>query len=224
MSQTLRALLFLALTCWRNGAAAQSAEEPGADIFTQGLVAPNLDAEMGTPAETLAPPPTYTPPVSRGSGRSGCSGQHHRLVLEARLVADGARAHRRPRLARLQRPAGRRRPAAAGQPGRGRHRHPAARARRLSVHAAFGRAGATKRVTIADDDQMESLVLDAGGLELNAVVGDDQRDLAGADSPSKCCRQDETGELVTVVPKAAPGLVLRLSAGTYHVDQPLRRT
>ncbi len=28
---------------------------------------------------------------------------------------------------------------------------------------------------------------------------------------------DESGELVTVVPNAAPGRVLRLSAGTYHV-------
>jgi hypothetical protein len=84
------------------------------------------------------------------------------------------------------------------------------------VHAAFGRAGATKRVTIADDDQMESLVLNAGGLKLDSVVGED-RPIPAEQLSFEVLQQDETGEMVTVVPNAAPGRVLRLSAGTYHV-------
>lgn len=38
------------------------------------------------------------------------------------------------------------------------------------VHAAFGRAGATKRITLGDEARKESIVLDAGGLKLGAVL------------------------------------------------------
>ena len=220
MSQTLRALLFLALTVLANGAAAQSAEELGADIFTQGLVAPNLDAEMGTPAETLAPPPTYTPPLEAPAGAA--LGQNHRLVLEARLVADGhpltdglvwrvfsAQADADGQLPLVSQAEG---GTATLQLAPGDY----------LIHAAFGRAGATKRVAIADDDQMESLVLDAGGLELNSVVGDG-RAISPDQITFEVLRQDETGELVAVVPKAAPGQ--RIAALRRHLpcDQPLRQ-
>jgi hypothetical protein len=83
------------------------------------------------------------------------------------------------------------------------------------VHAAFGRAGATKKVTVADDDQLETLVLDAGGLQLNSVVGEDP--IPGSDLTQEILQESDTGELVTVVPNAAPGRVIRLSAGSYHV-------
>jgi hypothetical protein len=84
------------------------------------------------------------------------------------------------------------------------------------VHAGFGRAGATKRVAIADRDQMESLVLDAGGLKLGAVVGDEEP-VSAERLAFEILQQNEDGELVTVIPRATPGRVLRLSAGTYHV-------
>ena len=84
------------------------------------------------------------------------------------------------------------------------------------MHAAFGRAGATKRVTVADGDRRESVILDAGGLKLDAVVGEDEA--VSADRLSfEILREDEDGQLVTVVPKATPRLVLRLAAGAYHV-------
>ena len=38
------------------------------------------------------------------------------------------------------------------------------------VHASFGRAGATKRITVGKEAKRESLVLDAGGLKLDAVL------------------------------------------------------
>ena len=38
------------------------------------------------------------------------------------------------------------------------------------VHASYGRAGATKRITVGKDAKRESLVLDAGGLKLDAVL------------------------------------------------------
>lgn len=86
------------------------------------------------------------------------------------------------------------------------------------VHAAFGRAGATKRMAVGGEPKSEQLVLDAGGLKLNAVLS------GGARIPSKRLRfsvyegeADETGERALVVPNVRPDAVIRLNAGTYHV-------
>jgi hypothetical protein len=84
------------------------------------------------------------------------------------------------------------------------------------VHAAFGRAGATKRVTVTDDGHMESLVLDAGGMKLDAIVGDNEP-VSRENLRFEILQENEDGELVTIIPSATPGLVLRLAAGTYHV-------
>ena len=43
------------------------------------------------------------------------------------------------------------------------------------VHASFGRAGATKRITVGREGKRESIVLDAGGLKLNAVLAGGKR-------------------------------------------------
>ena len=84
------------------------------------------------------------------------------------------------------------------------------------VHAAFGQAEATKRITVGPGRQSESLILDAGGLKLDAVIGDDNP--AQPDRVSFEVAQDgPNGQRVTVLPKVAPGLILRLKAGTYHV-------
>ncbi len=84
------------------------------------------------------------------------------------------------------------------------------------VHAAFGRAGATKRVTISDDDQFESLVLNAGGLVLDSVVNEEQS--LPADRLSfEILQENEAGDLITVVPHAGKDSLIPLSAGTYHV-------
>ncbi len=84
------------------------------------------------------------------------------------------------------------------------------------IHAAFGRAGATKRVTVGDDDQMESLVLNAGGLILDSEVGEGNP--VPPDRLSfEIMQENANGDLVTVVPQASAGRLIRLSAGTYHV-------
>ncbi len=48
------------------------------------------------------------------------------------------------------------------------------------------------------------------------MVGDD-RPIPPGQLTFEVLQPDETGELVTVVPNAAPGRILRLSAGKYHV-------
>ncbi|MAW86519.1 MAG: hypothetical protein CMJ42_08330 [Phyllobacteriaceae bacterium] len=87
------------------------------------------------------------------------------------------------------------------------------------VHAAFGRAGATKRVTInPGETRAETLVLDAGGLKLNAMLS------GGVRIPAQKLKfsiydikEDENGDRALIIPDVKPGTVVRLNAGTYHV-------
>lgn len=86
------------------------------------------------------------------------------------------------------------------------------------VHASFGRAGATKRITVDRGARTESIVLDAGGLKLDAVLSDGQRIAAGKLKFSIYEEQpDATGERPLIVPDVSPNSVVRLNSGTYHV-------
>ena len=88
------------------------------------------------------------------------------------------------------------------------------------VHVAFGRAGATKKVKIASNEEpaMQTLVLDAGGMVLNAVSGNDVRippeELTFAIYSSEV---KEDGERGLIMDNVKPDEVVRLNAGTYHV-------
>ncbi|WP_156465002.1 hypothetical protein [Mesorhizobium sp. Root552] len=86
------------------------------------------------------------------------------------------------------------------------------------VHASYGRAGATKRITVEKEPHRESLVLDAGGLELDAVFS------GGGRIPPKKLRFSiyeaqaaANGERALIIPDVQPKTVVRLNAGTYHV-------
>ncbi len=86
------------------------------------------------------------------------------------------------------------------------------------VHAAFGRAGATKRITIGAQPKRETLVLDAGGLKLDATLSGGIRI-----PPAKLkfsiyeATENDAGDRTLVVPDVKPNTVVRLNAGTYHV-------
>jgi hypothetical protein len=213
MSLIVRVFVLFALVAGANAARAQSNDNPGVDIFTEGLVAPALESTLEPPADTLVAPESYAPPVAAGPAAPG---DKHDLRLEARLVADGpvlTEGMTWRVFSTL--------PNAEGQLPLVETAEGGATTVRLAagdylVHAAFGRAGATKRVTIANKNQTESMVLDAGGLRLDATVGESQP-IAPDQLSFEIQQQDETGEMVTVVPNATAGRVLRLSAGTYHV-------
>ncbi len=192
-----------------------SAQDAGSDIFAPSMVAPEDDFGIDSPPEDFAAPVPYAPSVD-GAPAAPFSMGVKRLMLEARLIESGeplrdgltwrvfgiepAEDGKLPLLATAQ----------GGvttvelAPGD------------YIVHAGFGRAGATKRVIVGDDDQMESLVLNAGGLKLGAVVGDEEP-VAPERLTFEVLQENESGELVPVVPKATPGLVLRLAGGKYHV-------
>jgi hypothetical protein len=87
------------------------------------------------------------------------------------------------------------------------------------VHASFGRAGATKRITVTKTARRENLVLEAGGLKLDAVLA------GGMKIPPEKLRfsiyeaeaGDRDDEKALIIPDVKPGAVVRLNAGTYHV-------
>jgi hypothetical protein len=86
------------------------------------------------------------------------------------------------------------------------------------VHAAYGRAGLTKKVTVAEAPTSDTVVLNAGGLRLLALVGDDQP-LPPGEVSFDIYAPDEDGSdgRIMVLENAPPASVIGLNAGTYHV-------
>ncbi len=86
------------------------------------------------------------------------------------------------------------------------------------VHAAYGHAGATRRVEVSDPTGGEVVVLNAGGMRLLAVNGDDDP-LTAEDVSFDIYAPDESGsdERVLIMSGVPPGRVLGLPAGVYHV-------
>ena len=86
------------------------------------------------------------------------------------------------------------------------------------VHAAFGRAGATKKFIIEDKPVQETLVLDAGGLALNATDSTNAV-LAPFKLKFSIYEADAAadGERRLIVGGVAPGTVVRLNSGAYHI-------
>lgn len=86
------------------------------------------------------------------------------------------------------------------------------------VHVAFGRAGITRRVTISELPRGETVVLNAGGIRLTALAGED-RVLAPEEVRFDIYAPDMGGSdnRVTVLENAPASTVIGLTAGTYHV-------
>ncbi|MCB1476970.1 MAG: VWA domain-containing protein [Rhodobiaceae bacterium] len=86
------------------------------------------------------------------------------------------------------------------------------------VHAAFGLAGASRMVSLKNQPVDELVVLNAGGLKLDAIGGDEQplsdKDV---DFSVYSSEQDEYGQRKLVLADAAADTVIRLSAGAYHI-------
>ncbi|TBN48711.1 hypothetical protein EYR15_14085 [Hansschlegelia quercus] len=83
------------------------------------------------------------------------------------------------------------------------------------VHAVYGLVSTAKFVTIAPSrPSTQRLVLDAGGLRLNAFVGDRRMP---ADEISFTLSRDIGGVAEKVAEKVKPGELLRVPAGAYHV-------
>ena len=87
------------------------------------------------------------------------------------------------------------------------------------VHLAFGRANATRDISIASATNRDEVIdLEAGGLRLHSVLP------GGKPIPSNLVtyaiyapEPDQFGERKLVMPSAEPGKIIRLNAGNYYV-------
>ena len=86
------------------------------------------------------------------------------------------------------------------------------------VHASFGRAGATKRITVGREGKHESIVLDAGGLKLNAMLPGGKR-IAASQLKFSIYETKPNGKTggALIIPNVNPNTVVRLNSGTYQV-------
>lgn len=88
------------------------------------------------------------------------------------------------------------------------------------VNVSFGRAGVTKKLTVPEtgDTQKQVMVLDAGGILLNAVSGSDVRIPPAELSFSVYSNEvKEDGTRGLVMSDVKPNTLVGLSAGTYHI-------
>jgi hypothetical protein len=157
--------------------------------------------------------------VEYAEGLSPVGGQRpvYQLNLDARLIAEGAEIQRGMvwRVFGDEAAADGKLPAIAT--ARGGSASIGLNAGTYLIHAAFGRAGASKRITISGENSTESFILQAGGLELNAETAD-------VAIQSKHLRfsifereQDEDGERKMIAFNVAPNKIVQLNEGTYHV-------
>ncbi len=84
------------------------------------------------------------------------------------------------------------------------------------VHAAYGRAGATKRITLTNASRHEVMTLDAGGMKLSAVLPDEGKIKSDLVRFSIYADEDNNDRSL-IVPDVKPDAIIRLNSGTYHV-------
>lgn len=86
------------------------------------------------------------------------------------------------------------------------------------VHAAFGRAGATKRISVGPNGGSDTVIINAGGLKLTALVRGDQP-LGRTEVSFDVYAPDEDGsdERVLLVSDAPPDQIIGLNAGIYYI-------
>lgn len=86
------------------------------------------------------------------------------------------------------------------------------------VHAAYGRAGATKKISVDASGGRDTVIINGGGLKLSAFVGKNDP-LSSADVSFDVYAPDEDGsdERVLLVSDAPPDQIIGLNAGIYHI-------
>ncbi|MEX6507485.1 hypothetical protein [Jiella sp. M17.18] len=85
------------------------------------------------------------------------------------------------------------------------------------LHVAFGRAGLVQRIDFTGVRTRETVVLNAGGLRLNALVKGGKRAIASKLSFDIYSDAKDGGDRKLIASDVPPDKVVRLNAGTYHV-------
>ena len=86
------------------------------------------------------------------------------------------------------------------------------------VHAAYGRAGATKKIAVDRTGGSDTVIINGGALKLSALVGAD-RPLTVHEVSFDVYAPDEDGsdERVLLISEAPPDQIIGLNAGIYHI-------
>jgi hypothetical protein len=87
------------------------------------------------------------------------------------------------------------------------------------VNVGFGRASLTRRMTVkAGDSGLEKFVINAGGLRLHAMVGNNETPAANTVAYDIFSdERDQYGQRTKVLSGAKPALIIRLNSGIYHL-------
>ncbi len=190
--------------------------EPTAGAFVVPRPRPPADAAAADPLATAPPPQTavpYAPAVTQDTGRP--AGREVPLYLVAKLTEEGepigsgmtwrvfrAMADETGKLPLVG--------SAVGGDAEFRLKPGT-----YFVHAAFGKAGSTLRVDLKDEVVSQTVVMNAGGLKLEAVIDEDLPiDPAEVEFDVLA---NVAGERVLVAEKVEPSAILRVAAGTYQV-------
>lgn len=87
-----------------------------------------------------------------------------------------------------------------------------------TINASFGRAHLTRHVTVTSGKpSTEKFVLNAGGLRLNALVGDKPAPKGTVTYTILSDDRDQFNNRTSVMTGAKPDLIIRLNAGIYHI-------
>ncbi|MEM0906294.1 MAG: hypothetical protein AAGJ94_02945 [Pseudomonadota bacterium] len=86
---------------------------------------------------------------------------------------------------------------------------------RYIVHAAYGRAAVSKVVELTGSTTSDALVLNAGGLMLDAILDDHNAGRAATEASFEVFANESTGR--RLVGTVTRGSIARLPAGSYHV-------
>lgn len=87
------------------------------------------------------------------------------------------------------------------------------------VHTSFGKVTATTRYELASGVKTGTIILNAGGIRLDAALGDDQR-IPRKDTTFNIydMTYDSLGNRTLIASGIKPGQLVPVSAGTYHVE------
>lgn len=85
------------------------------------------------------------------------------------------------------------------------------------VHVAYGRAQISRPITVDPGPTNKEIILNTGGLKLNAVISDQASIPARQLSFSIYANSEVTGGRILIAQKVAPNSIERLNAGIYHV-------
>ena len=183
-------------------------------IITFAIIAlPNSEVNFAQAQEKKQPAANYAAPIDTTKPQT----VKHELILEAKLTEKG-NAIEKGVLWRIfssrENSDGKLNTIGSGKGGTTSFSLPAGT---YLVHASFGRAGATKRITLARGGGHQTFVLNAGGLKLNAIAGNKKIIHPNLRFSIYTPSEGDKSKPKAIARNVSADRIVRLNAGTYHI-------